>query len=320
MRVALLGYGLAGRCFHAPLLAAVPGFQVATVVTSDPVRAEQARREVPGADVEGRPDQVWSRAGEHDLVVVATATGSHAELATAALDAGLPVVVEKPMAPTAAEARALAEHASARGLLLVPFHNRRWDSDHLTVRRLVAGGVLGDVLRYESRFERWRPSADPSGWRHARRPADGGGILLDLGTHLVDQAMQLFGPVAAVYGEVLARRGGADDDAFLALTHAGGVRSHLWAGALAAAPGPRLRVLGSRAAYVVRDLDGQETALRAGRSPGEPGFGEEPEDRWGLLLGGAPAAGSGAPIDLAAAVRVDAALVLAGMALKVLGG
>jgi scyllo-inositol 2-dehydrogenase (NADP+) len=207
-------------------------------------------------------------------------------LARRALDAGLPVVVDKPLAPTAAEARSLVEHAEKLGVLLTVFMNRRWDSDQLTLRRLLEEGKLGDVLRYESRFERWRPALSASKvWREVSSPEAGGGVLLDLGSHLVDQAIALFGPVDRVYAELESRRGGADDDVFLALEHGSGARSHLWASLLAAAPGPRLRVLGDRAALVVTDVDGQEDALRAGARPGgEEGWGAEPSERWGRLF------------------------------------
>ena len=141
-------------------------------------------------------------------------------------------------------------------------------------------------VRYESRFERWRPERTPGAWREELPADDGGGVLLDLGVHLVDQARQLLGPVTGVYAEIAARRGGADDDVFVALGHASGAVSHLWASAVAAAPGPRLRVLGSEAAFVVDHLDGQEEALRAGRRPDEAGFGVEPPERWGRLVRG----------------------------------
>jgi predicted dehydrogenase len=208
-------------------------------------------------------------------------------LASAALDAGLDVVVDKPLAPTAAEARALVHAAKAAGRMLTVFHNRRWDGDFLTARKLIERGRLGRVLRFESRFERWRPEIK-QGWRELGDPAEGGGVLNDLGSHLVDQALQLFGPVREVYGELDARRAGAqvDDDAFVALEHESGVRSHLWMSAVAADLGPRLRVLGDRAAYVKRGLDPQEDALRAGGDPRAPGWGEEPEPAWGVLGAG----------------------------------
>ncbi len=232
---------------------------------------------------------MWARADDHDLVVVATPTGSHAALAQAAVDAGLAVVVEKPLAPLVDQARALVERAAAAPVMLSPFHNRRWDAEYLTLRRLVATGALGEVVRFESRFERWRPERTPGAWREELSADDGGGVLLDLGVHLVDQARTLLGPVTHVYGEVAGRRGGSDDDVFVALLHASGARSHLWASAVAAAPGPRLRVLGTAAGYVAPYLDGQEDALRAGRRPDEAGFGEEPPERWGRLVRGAAA-------------------------------
>ena len=208
LRVGLLGYGLAGRVFHAPLIAATPGLEVTTIVTADPDRRARAGQDVPRARVVASADEVWARADEHDLVVVATTTGTHVALASAAVDAGLAVVVEKPLAPRAGQARALVERAAAAQVMLTVFHNRRWDAEYLTLRRLVADGALGDVVRYESRFERWRPERTPGAWREELSADDGGGVLLDLGVHLVDQARSLLGPVTHVYGEVAARRGG----------------------------------------------------------------------------------------------------------------
>jgi scyllo-inositol 2-dehydrogenase (NADP+) len=287
LRASLFGFGLAGSVFHAPLISATPGLALSTVVTRNPRRAAKARREYPGVRVEPRPEAVWERADAHDLVVVATPNDSHFQLASRAIEAGLPVVVDKPLAPTSQAARELIEHAERCGVALTVFHNRRWDSDQLTLRRLIRDGLLGDVQRYESRFERWRPEMRSDAWRETTSPREGGGVLLDLGTHLVDQALTLFGPVRHVYGEVDNRRGGAaDDDAYLALEHASGVRSHLWASTVAAAPGPRLRVLGSEAAFLLQGLDGQEDALRAGLPPGDSNWGTVPPARWGRLFRG----------------------------------
>ncbi len=286
LRVAIVGYGLAGSVFHGPLLAANPAFEVITIVTANPDRQARASRDFPHVRVLASPDEVWARADEHDLVVVATPTGTHVAVASPAVDAGLAVVVEKPLAPTAAGARALVGKAAAAQVMLTVFYNRRWDAEYLTVRRLVDAGALGEVHRYESRFERWRPQRAPGAWREERSADDGGGVLLDLGVHLVDQARVLLGPVTHVYGEVASRRGGADDDVFMALQHVSGGHSHLWASAVAAAPGPRLRVLGSAAAYAVEHLDGQEDALRSGGRPDQPGFGQVPPDKWGRLVRG----------------------------------
>lgn len=284
LRVGLLGYGLAGSVFHAPLIAVTPGLRLHAVVTSDPERAAGARRDHPGVTLLPSAAALWSIAGDLDLVVVATPNRSHAALAVAAIEAGLPVVVDKPMAPTAAEARRVLTAARDHGVALTVFQNRRWDGDFLTARRLLDAGALGRPLRFESRFERWVPEVG-LGWRDSGDPADAGGLLLDLGAHLVDQALQLFGPAAAVYAEVDVRRTGAtvDDDAFVAITHATGVRSHLWTSALAAQPGPRLRLLGDRAGYVKEGLDVQEAQLAAGLRPGDAGYGEDPRDRWGTV-------------------------------------
>ena len=285
LRVGLIGYGLAGRAFHAQLIAATEGMSVTAIVTSNPARREEAAREHPDARLLATPAELWDI--DHDLVVIATPSATHAELAHQAIDHGVAVLVDKPLAVTAAGAEAVLEHADRAGILLTVFQNRRWDSDQLTLRRLLSEDRLGSVLRYESRFERWRPQAEPGAWRAGAAEA-GGGYLLDLGAHLVDQALCLFGPVTRVYGEVAALRGiPADDDAFLALRHADGVISHLHVSAVTAAPGPRLRVLGSKAAFVVHDLGSQEDELRAGLRPDMvAGWGEEPESRWGRLVAG----------------------------------
>jgi scyllo-inositol 2-dehydrogenase (NADP+) len=286
-KVALLGYGLAGSVFHAPFIATTPGLELSVVVTGDDERREQSIREHPGVTVVGTADEVWARAGELDLAVNATPNSSHVPLGLAALEAGLGVVVDKPLALNAADGSRLVDAAAERGLMLTVFQNRRWDGDFLTLRRLLDANELGRVHRFESRFERWRPEVG-GGWRERIPAEEGGGLLLDLGSHIVDQAVQLFGPVRGLYAELDTRREGAvaDDDVFLALEHESGVRSHLWASALAAEPGPRFRVLGDRAAYVKHGLDVQEEQLRAGRSPTEPDWGEEPRERWGRLVTG----------------------------------
>jgi scyllo-inositol 2-dehydrogenase (NADP+) len=284
VRVALIGYGLGGAAFHAPLIACTPRMRLATIVTRNPERRSQAKREHPQANIVDSVQAVWDRAQKHDLVVVTTSNDSHVSLAMAALAAGLPVVVDKPVAVHAAEARQLIDEARGRNLLLTVYHNRRWDSELLTVKRLLAEQAFGDVLRFESRLERWRPQPK-GGWRERGAPELAGGLLYDLGTHLIDQALHLFGPVTHVYAELDRRRPGmeVDDDMFLALTHASGVRSHLTATSLSAQPIARMRVLGSRAAYLKVHGDVQEAALRSGKRRDRGGWGEEPPEHWGLL-------------------------------------
>ncbi len=279
IRVGLVGYGPGGSIFHAPLIAATPGLRLAAVVTRDPAKAARIRQAYPETEVMPSTEDLWDRC---DLIVIASPNRTHVPLAEEALMAGLPVVVDKPLAGTAPEARELIRLARDRGLMLTVFQNRRWDGDFLTITRLLP--ELGKVHRFESRFERWRP-VPKGGWRELGGPDEIGGILYDLGSHLVDQALQLFGPVSLVYAETDIRREGveSDDDAFIALTHADGTRSHLWMSAVAGRLGPRFRVLGSESAYVKWGLDPQEDRLRAGERPGGPDWGAEPPECWGRL-------------------------------------
>lgn len=282
LRVGLIGYGAAGRFFHAPLLSTTPGIDLAAIVTSDPTRGAEASAAYPGAQIVAKADELAPLG--LDLVVVASPNKTHIPLATAALQAGSAVVVDKPLAVSADEGRGLMELAAERGLLLSVFQNRRWDGDFRTVAELVRSGRLGRVSRFESRFERWRPQLK-GGWRELGDRTEGGGLLYDLGSHLVDQALTLFGPAVSVYAEADVRRDGAqaDDDTFVALTHADGTRSHLWASATTASLGPRFRVLGTKAAYVTYGLDNQEDQLRAGLRPRDAEFGVTPQDRFGQL-------------------------------------
>jgi scyllo-inositol 2-dehydrogenase (NADP+) len=216
---------------------------VSTVVTGNPERQAAATRAYPDATIASSAEEVFESAAGHDFVVVAAPNEVHVTLARKALDAGLPVVVDKPFAPTADEARSLVEQAEQLGVPITAYMNRRWDSDQLTLRRLLEERRLGKVLRYESRLERWHPVlSEPRPWSETSLPEAGGGILLDLGCHLVDQALVLFG-----------------------------------------GPGPRLRVLGDRAAYVVTDVDGQEDALVSGARPNGD-WGTEPREKWGHLI------------------------------------
>lgn len=278
--VGLVGFGTAGEVFHAPLISTTPGLRLAAVVTGDPARARRVATRY-GADVLPQAEDLW-RSGAIDLAVIAAPNVAHVPLVQAAIDGGLPIVVDKPMATTAADARDLVAWAAHAGVPFSVFHNRRWDGDLLTVRRLLAEGRLPGVTRFESRFERWRPEPK-TGWRESGGATDGGGLLLDLGSHLVDQALVLFGPVSTVYAEVDRRRPGVEveDDVMLSLTHRSGVRSQLWMSAVAPLAGPRFRVLGAAGGYLSYGLDGQESALRAGRSPADPGWGVEPVSAWG---------------------------------------
>ncbi|HWC84366.1 MAG TPA: Gfo/Idh/MocA family oxidoreductase [Pseudonocardiaceae bacterium] len=284
LRVGILGYGIGGQRFHAPLTRATPGLTVAAIVTANPERAAHARDGYPGAAVLPGPDALFAAVDELDLIVVSTPNRTHVPLALRAIEAGKPLVVDKPFAPTAAAARQVIDAAAAAGVGLTVFQNRRYDSDFRTVRKVLDSGRLGEVFRFESRYDRWVPKPKDN-WRELGDPAEAGGLLYDLGAHIVDQALQLFGPVTEVYAELDRRRAGAqvDDDTFVALRHANGVRSHLWASALAATRNPRFRVLGDAATFTKYGLDVQEPQVLAGILPGTPGWGVEPESDAGTL-------------------------------------
>jgi predicted dehydrogenase len=276
VRFGLLGYGFGGRYFHAPLLAAAPECDVVGVVTSSPERRSLVASEHPTVAVFGSLEEV--KAAGAEAVAISTPAATHSELTDRALELGLAVVCDKPFALDAAAATRSVELAERLGLPLSPYQNRRWDSDFLTVRRLLSEGALGDLVRFESRFERLAPESGPG-------PA-GGGTLLDFGSHLVDQALVLMGPVASVYAEWRLRDSGLDDDVFVALTHTSGARSHLWGSWSQGAPGPRFRVTGTAASYVNATLmDGQEDLLLAGHTPASlgPAWGAEPSLHWGRL-------------------------------------
>jgi predicted dehydrogenase len=269
------------------LIEATVGLRLAAIVTSDSTRQEEARRAHPRATIVDSTNELWDAAPKLELIVVASPNRTHVPLALTALGFGLHVVVDKPLAPTAAEGRRLIDEARQRGRMLTVFHNRRWDGDFLTIRRLLSEDALGTPQRFESRFERWRPVPKP-GWREHGAPEEAGGLLYDLGSHLIDQALLLFGPVSQVYAELDRRRPTVEveDDVFVALSHSSGVRSHLFMSAVAAQLGPRFRLLGSRAAYVKHGLDVQEAALRSNLRLDSTGFGEDPRDAWGQLGSG----------------------------------
>lgn len=286
--VAIVGYGLAGSVFHAPLISANRDLELVSVVTANPRRTAQAKAEHPGVRIHRSVEELWGDTEAHDLVVVAAPNRAHVSVALAALEAGLHVVVDKPFSPTSADARRIASAAADRGLVLTVFQNRRFDGDFLTLKRLIAEGALGQPFRFESRYERWRPELRGDAWRERADPEEAGGVLFDLGSHLADQAIQLFGAPTHVYAEVERRRPGAevDDDVFIALTHPGDVRSHLWASLVSGSLGPRFRVLGPAGAFEKYGIDGQEDQLVAGIGPGHPDYGRENKDRWGHLVAG----------------------------------
>ena len=264
LRVGIAGFGLAGRYFHAPLLKGC-GFNVVAIQTSNPQRAQHAREDFPSTSVVLSVEELVLL--DLDLIVVASANLVHAEQAIAAINAGIPVVVDKPMGRTLAETELIINAGKKAGVPVTTFFNRRWDSDALTIKKVLASGILGEVHRIDSRFERFRPELNAASWRENMSPSDGGGQLLDLHPHLISTAIDWFGKAELVTATVRSLRGGADDDSVLVLRHESGAMSYLSASAVVGAPGPRIRILGTQGALVINDLDPQEALLRAGKFP-----------------------------------------------------
>jgi scyllo-inositol 2-dehydrogenase (NADP+) len=272
LKVGIAGYGLAGRYFHAPLLKGC-GYEVTAILTSNELRKTHALEDFPNTKVVTSIDELVSM--DLDLIVVASANIVHADQAIAALEAGIPVVVDKPMGRNLDETQRIIDVSNAHGVPVTTFFNRRWDSDALTIKKVLASGVLGEIHRMDSRFERFRPDLNPESWRENMTPEDGGGQLLDLQPHLISTAVDWFGNAQLVTASVRSIRGSADDDSVLVLRHANGVMSYLSASAVVGAPGPRIRILGSKGALVINDLDPQEAMLRQGKYP-EGGSWSEP--------------------------------------------
>ncbi|MGI4957876.1 MAG: oxidoreductase [Janthinobacterium lividum] len=272
IRVGLIGYGYAGRTFHAPLIAATAGLQLVAVASSD---AAKVHADLPDVVVVGDP-MALAGADSVDLVVIASPNDTHVRLARAALDAGKAVVVDKPFTVDLADARALAAHAQRLGLLLSVFHNRRWDSDFLSVKRAIDDGLLGRVIHFESHVDRYRPQVRDR-WREGS--GSGSGIWFDLGPHLVDQALQLFSLPDRVQANLASQRTGAltDDWAHVLLEY-DVRRVVLHAGMLVAGGSNRFVAHGETGSLVKRRLDRQEAQLMAGLRPGAPGWGADPDD------------------------------------------
>ncbi|GBQ60366.1 oxidoreductase [Komagataeibacter swingsii] len=272
LRVGLVGYGFAGRTFHAPLINATPGLELAAVCSR---QRDAVLHDWPQVTVTPTPDSLFALP-DLDMVVIATPNTTHADLAIAALRAGLHVVVDKPFTTTLEQARTVARVARKQGRFLSVFQNRRWDSDFLGIRNLIATGQVGRVTELESRMDRFRPLVRER-WRET--DAAGSGLWFDLGPHLADQALHLFGLPDLVQASLASLRDNArgDDWAQVLLIY-GERRVSLHCSLLAAWAGPRFVVQGTRGTIVKRQADQQENQLRAGMRPGDPGWGADPDD------------------------------------------
>ncbi|HET6824813.1 MAG TPA: Gfo/Idh/MocA family oxidoreductase [Amnibacterium sp.] len=274
LRTAIVGFGGIARGLHVPLLTSLPEYAVTAVVARSDAAASAAAESVPNAQVLRSLDDLLDVADRLDLAVVTAQDEAHVDLGLALLGAGLPTVIEKPLAPTAEGAERLQAAARDAGVPVVAFQNKRWDRDYATVAAAVRRGDVGDVLRFEAWLVRWSPGIWDN-WRERARPGGLDGPLADIGSHMVDQAVALLGPVQTVSAELDRHRPGTEvvDDGFLALQHVSGARSHLHLGALTSWPTPGFVVQGTEAALVSTGSDGQFAAMFAGVGPNDPRWG-----------------------------------------------
>lgn len=281
IRVGLVGFGHGSSVFHAPLLQSVGGRFIITHVLERSTNKSEAAVEPKPQIVRSMDDLL---AADVQLIVISTPTHVHFEQAKQAIIAKRHVVVDKPLCITAQQAQELLELASAHGVLFTVFQNRRWDGDFLTIKKLIANRSLGDVKKYEAHYDRYRPTLKGS-WKE--QPGLGGGVLYDLGAHLVDQAIQLFGTPDSVTADVQVQRDGANDDDYFRLelhyVQRPDLLVILTAGMLVKEAGPKYVVEGSQGSYVKYNEDVQEDSLRAGMRPGDVNWGCEPESAYGTL-------------------------------------
>jgi len=277
--VGLIGFGLAGRAFHAPVICRVPGLRLGAILERSGSAAAQA---YPDVRIVRSLDELLAL-NSLRLVVVATPNDSHYALARRCLEAGRDVLVDKPFTTTLAEAEALLQIAKEQGRLLTVYQNRRYDGDFQKVLQLVRTGELGRVVSFEANYDRFRPQLKPGAWRE--RPGPGAGIFWDIGPHLVDYALTLFGMPDAVTADIRITRDTAlvDDTFDVTLRYPKGLRAYLRSSIVAVAPRSHLMVHGTRGAFVKQTVDPQEANLRSGRIPAEGPWGAEPEADWGVL-------------------------------------
>jgi predicted dehydrogenase len=277
--VGLIGFGLGGRCFHAPVIRAVPGLRLAAIFERT---GDLAARLFPDTRIVRGIDELLA-IDSIRLIVIATPNQTHFSLAKRCLEAGRDVVVDKPFTASLAEATELLQLAKKLGRLLTVYHNRRFDADFQALRQSLAAGDLGRIIRFESTYDRFRPTSKPNAWRE--RPGPGSGVLFDLAPHLLDQAMILLGTPLAITADVrIERTGFSTDDAFdLLLHYPAGARALLRATMLSAAPRPRLVVLGEKGSYLKREFDPLEPNLRNGQIPTGASWIVEKEENYGEL-------------------------------------
>lgn len=280
IRVGIVGFGMGGRVFHGPLVSSVDGLELAAVLERSTAHAAGC---YPGVKTYRSLEEMLADSSL-DLFVVTTPSGTHFDIARKILEAGRPVVVDKPMSVSSAQIAKLIRLAARKNVLLAPFHNRRWDSDFLTIKKLLHEGSLGRLISFESRFDRWRPTK-PTGRLWKETAELGGGVLLDLGTHIADQALDLFGKPESILADVRCEREWATvNDAFtIRLRYPGGLEVILGANDLSLPAGPRFHLRGAKGNYWKYGMDPQEAALNKITRIADGPWGREPQAEWGTL-------------------------------------
>jgi scyllo-inositol 2-dehydrogenase (NADP+) len=277
LRAGLIGYGFSGEIFHAPFIKSLAGFELVKVVSSNP---DKVKKHFPQVEVVSEVDDLISD-DSIDFVIITTPNTTHHSFAKRALLAGKHVVVEKPFVNHAADAEELIKIAEQNNLKLTVFQNRRWDNDFLTVKKCIESGVMGEIYSFESHYDRYRPKITGR-WRE--QALEGSGVLYDLGAHLIDQALHLFGLPDSVLGDVFPQReNGVVDDYFHIVLGYGKLRVILHSSCLVKKSGPRFQVHGSKGSFIKYGLDSQEAALKAGKVPGDAEWGKDAEHLYGEL-------------------------------------
>lgn len=282
INVGILGYGLSGSVFHAPVIRSVEGFRIAAVMTKNPDAIARIHETDPSIRIASTPEEILDSPAI-DLVIVAVPNTLHYSLAKKALEQGKHAVVEKPFTITLEEAEELAALAERTGKMLSTYHNRRWDGDFLTIQKLIAGGTLGHLVEFESHFDRFRPTPKEGSWREEEIP--GSGLLYDLGAHLIDQALTLFGMPESVFADLrIQRPEGKAVDNFEVILYYSGLKVTLKSGSLVREPLPRFILQGDKGSYVKFGLDVQEDALKAGKNPNDhEDWGRDALSAYGII-------------------------------------
>ena len=280
IKVGIIGYGLSGRIFHGAIINAVEGFEIKKIVTRNKDKKKQAESDIEDVTVVDSSEDVFQDT-TIDLVVISTPNTMHFDLAKQAMEAGKHVVIEKPFTVTSQEGQMLLHIANQTNRVLSVYQNRRFDSDFKTVKKIIESGELGRLVEFESHFDRFRPDIKQNAWRED--PLPGSGILYDLGAHLIDQALALFGMPDEVYGDVRFQRHGKVDDNFEVILYYPELKVTLKSSALVKEPLPRFILQGTKGGYIKYGLDVQEDALRDDERPVDDAWGTEPESLWGVI-------------------------------------